>query len=135
VKPLYHYTHAANVLPIREQGLPPRFEDALSPHHQVVWLTTQPDVSVAPDDAKAMAAVLGVYETPLSALNRKRMFLSGGSTIVHFQRLGDLSGFFGNPSGCYRAELPSPRKRGAAEEAGGTECISFDRWPGRVLST
>jgi hypothetical protein len=70
VAPFYHYTDAASVLPIKEQGLLPTVDKVFSPDHPVVWVTTQEDVSVAPEDAIAMAKTLGFYEAPLSELAR-----------------------------------------------------------------
>jgi hypothetical protein len=69
---LYHYTCVENVLAIKERGLLPHLEPMLSSGHVVVWLTTQPDVSVSELDAKAMALVLHIYEAPLDELHRMR---------------------------------------------------------------
>ena len=38
---LYHFTKAANLLPIKERGLLPSVDEGMS-HHPVVWLTTEP---------------------------------------------------------------------------------------------
>ena len=43
---LYHFTDAANVLPIKERGLLPGYDQTVSPYHPLVWLTTQPSPEV-----------------------------------------------------------------------------------------
>ena len=62
---LYHFTTADKVIAIREYGLLPSLEPVMSPDHAVVWLTSQPDVSLTEQDAKAMALWLHLYEAPL----------------------------------------------------------------------
>jgi len=69
---LYHFTTADKVLAIKEYGLLPGLEPTMSPDHAVVWLTSQPDVSVTERDAKAMALWLHLYEAPLEDLRRMR---------------------------------------------------------------
>ena len=69
---LYHFTTADKVLPIKERGLLPSLEPQMSPDHAVVWLTSQPDVSLTERDAKAMALWLQAYEAPLDELKRMR---------------------------------------------------------------
>ena len=69
---LYHFTTADKVLAIKEYGLLPGLEPTMSPDHAVVWLTSQPDVSVTAQDAKAMALWLHLYEAPLENLRRIR---------------------------------------------------------------
>ena len=70
---LYHYTISENVLSFKEQGLLPRVEPVLGPLDQpVVWLTTQPDVSVSVQDSIVMARVFQLYEAPLEDLHRVR---------------------------------------------------------------
>jgi len=69
---LYHFTTADKVIAIREYGLLPSLEPVMSPDHAVVWLTSQPDVSVTERDAKAMALWLQAYEAPLEELQRMR---------------------------------------------------------------
>ena len=69
---LYHFTTADRVLPIKERGLLPSLEPQMSPDHAVVWLTSQPDVSLTERDAKAMALWLQAYEAPLEELQRMR---------------------------------------------------------------
>ena len=69
---LYHFTTADRVLPIKERGLLPSLEPQMSPDHAVVWLTSQPDVSLTERDARAMALWLQFYEAPLSELQRMR---------------------------------------------------------------
>jgi hypothetical protein len=67
---LFHFTTADKVLPIKERGLLPSLEPQMSPDHAVVWLTSQPDVSLTERDAKAMALWLQAYEAPLEELQR-----------------------------------------------------------------
>ena len=69
---LYHFTTADQVLPIQKHGLLPSLEPQMSPDHTVVWLTSQPDVSLTERDARAMALWLQFYEAPLSELQRMR---------------------------------------------------------------
>jgi hypothetical protein len=69
---LYHFTTADKVLAIKEQGLLPAIEPVMSPDHAVVWLTSQPDVSVSEQDAKAMAFWLHLYQAPVEELRRMR---------------------------------------------------------------
>src|SRR6516225_7454522 len=69
---LFHFTTADKVLPIKERGLLPSLEPQMSPDHAVVWLTSQPDVSLTERDAKAMALWLQAYEAPLDELQRMR---------------------------------------------------------------
>ena len=69
---LYHFTTADKVIAIREYGLLPSLEPVMSPDHAVVWLTSQPDVSLTEQDAKAMAFWLHLYEAPLEDLRRMR---------------------------------------------------------------
>jgi hypothetical protein len=69
---LYHFTCADQVLPIKEHGLLPSLEPQMSPDHAVVWLTSQPDVSLTERDAKAVALWLQTYEAPLEDLRRMR---------------------------------------------------------------
>src|SRR6516162_7078976 len=69
---LYHFTTADKVLAIKEYGLLPGLEPTMSPHHAVVWLTSQPDLSVTGRDARAMALWLHLYEAPLEDLRRMR---------------------------------------------------------------
>jgi hypothetical protein len=69
---LFHFTTADKVLPIKERGLLPSLEPQMSPDHAVVWLTSQPDVSLTERDAKAMALWLQAYEAPLEDLRRMR---------------------------------------------------------------
>ena len=69
---LYHFTTADKVIAIREYGLLPSLEPVMSPDHAVVWLTSQPDVSVTERDAKAMALWLHLHEAPLEDLRRMR---------------------------------------------------------------
>ena len=56
-----HFTTADKVIAIREYGLLPSLEPVMSPDHAVVWLTSQPDVSLTEQDAKAMAFWLHLY--------------------------------------------------------------------------
>ena len=69
---LYHFTTADKVLPIKERGLLPSLEPQMSPDQAVVWLISQPDVSLTERDAKAMALWLQAYEAPLEDLRRMR---------------------------------------------------------------
>ena len=69
---LYHFTTADKLLAIKEHGLLPALDPDMSPDHAVVWLTSQPDVSVTERDAKAMAFWLHLYEAPLEDLRRMR---------------------------------------------------------------
>jgi hypothetical protein len=69
---LYHFTTADKVLAIKERGLLPALEPTMSPDHTVVWLTSQPDVSVTERDATAMSLWLRLYEAPLEELERIR---------------------------------------------------------------
>jgi hypothetical protein len=68
---LYHYTGAEDLLPIKQGGLLPA-PDLISPDYAIVWLTTQPDVSLTEQEGRAMATVLDLYEAPLSELQRQR---------------------------------------------------------------
>jgi hypothetical protein len=56
------------VLPIKERGLLPSVEEAMAPNHAVVWLRTQLDVSLSPDEGAWTATHHGLYEAPLSEL-------------------------------------------------------------------
>ena len=69
---LFHFTTADKVLPIKERGLLPSLEPQMSPDQAVVWLISQPDVSLTERDAKAMALWLQAYEAPLEELQRMR---------------------------------------------------------------
>jgi hypothetical protein len=69
---LYHYTAAYKILPIKEQGLLPRPEETMSPNHAVVWLTTQPDLSLTVEAGNIIAAIFDIYEAPLADLHRQR---------------------------------------------------------------
>jgi hypothetical protein len=60
---LYHFTTADNVLPVKERGLLPQLDEVMTAGRPVVWLTTQPDVSLEPQAAKRLAR-LGFYEAP-----------------------------------------------------------------------
>ena len=68
---LYHYTGVEDLLPIKQRGLLPA-RDLISPDYAVVWLTTQPDVSLTEQEGRAMATVLHRYEAPLRELQRQR---------------------------------------------------------------
>jgi hypothetical protein len=70
---LYHFTVAKNELPIKERGLVPCVEETMSPYHPVVWLTTQPDVSLSADEGAWKAMHYGFYEAPLSELRAKEI--------------------------------------------------------------
>jgi hypothetical protein len=68
---LYHYTGVEDLLPIKQRGLMPA-QDLISPDYAIVWLTTQPDVSLTEQEGRAMATVLHRYEAQLSELQRQR---------------------------------------------------------------
>ena len=68
---LYHYTGVEDLLPIKQRGLLPA-PDLISPDYAIVWLTTQPDVSLTEQEGRAMATVLHRYEAPLRELQRQR---------------------------------------------------------------
>ena len=64
---LYHFTTADQVLPIQKHGLLPSLEPQMSPDHTVVWLTSQPDVSLTERDARAMAIFVRCIDNTLAA--------------------------------------------------------------------
>jgi len=47
-------------------------QDLISPDYAIVWLTTQPDVSLTEQEGRAMATVLHRYEAQLRDLQRQR---------------------------------------------------------------
>ena len=67
---MYRYTVKDHVLAIKREGLLPRPCPAMSPDSAVVWLTTQPDVSVTPKAANWCALYMGMYEGDLAELLR-----------------------------------------------------------------
>jgi hypothetical protein len=66
---LYHYTLARHVRRIQRKGLLTSLEQIQAPC-PVVWLTTQPDVTVSPKDARVMAGKLGIYEGSMHDLRK-----------------------------------------------------------------
>jgi hypothetical protein len=69
---LFHFTCAANVLPIMEQGLLPHLDPAMSPDCAVVWLTEQPDVRLSQAEGDAVARTLKFLEAPYYDLIRMK---------------------------------------------------------------